>query len=230
MSLFALKMRACVVAIVAATTLPASPVVADIVGTFDSPNVNVIGTTSVQTISFDVGNVADIAFEANFVVIDAGIQINVNGTPLFVTPEDVTQFGTPNNIFVSTPSNDSNGAAFDNLGFAFNPLPGDLPRLTVTSDNTGTSFTGYNQVNGDDPPLLPPTAVTYTTSFTPQNFSSLLNPNSLNTIEIFNINNDTFARLAGDFTLTGELVTVPEPSAVSLLLFGGLALVARRRR
>ena len=92
MSLFALKMRACVVAIVAATTLPASPVVADIVGTFDSPNVNVIGTTSVQTISFDVGNVADIAFEANFVVIDAGIQINVNGTPLFVTPEDVTQF------------------------------------------------------------------------------------------------------------------------------------------
>ena len=227
MSLFALKMRACVVAIVAATTLPASPVVADIVGTFDSPNMNVSGTTSVQTISFDVGNVADIVFEANFVVIDAGIQINVNGTPLFVTPEDVTQFGTPNNIFVSTPSNDSNGAAFDNLGFAFNPLPGDLPRLTVTSDNTGTSFTGYNQVDGSP---LPPTAVTYTTSFSTQNFSSLLNPNSPNTIEIFNINNDTFARLAGDFTLTGELTSVPEPSAVSLLLFGGLALVARRRR
>lgn len=227
------KLNACATSLMMMIALTASPLPADIIGSFDGPGVNVNGFSLVQTIDFDVVDADDIAFEANFFVIDAGIQITVNGTPLFTTGPDVTQFGTPDNFF-STPGTDSAGVPFDNIGFGFNPLTDpvtgdDLPRLTVNSDSAGTAFSGYNQVNLPDVPLIAPTAVTYTTSFPVEIFTDLLNDNSPNTIQIFNINDNSFARLDGDFTLTVEASAVPEPSSLSLLLLGSLFCMKRRR-
>ena len=233
MSNYPLKIRTYIFAIVAAIALTTAPLRADIIcGTFDGPNQDLgsFGSpafTVVQTIDFDVADVNDVTFEANFFVIDAGIRITVNGMELFETPADVTQFGQPG-IFSSNPANDSTGAAFDNLGFAFNPLADGSPRLTVNSDSTGTSFSGNNQVGQGPGPITP---VAFTPSFLVANFSDLLTANDTNTIVIENINDNGRALLVGDFTVVAPATTaVPEPSAVSLCLLGGLLWIKRRRR
>lgn len=239
MSNYSIKTRSCIFTFVAAIALTTSTLRADIIsGDFSGPGAQQAPNgvsfspaiiTDVQTIVFDVANVDDVTFEANFTLIDAGIQILVNGTPLFTTPSDVTQFG-PEGTFISNPTTDNNGNAFENLGFAFNALPGDLPRLTVNSDSTGTSFSGNNQtvINNATGDITP---VTYTPGFLVATFSDLLVANESNTIVIQNINANAFANLAGDFEVVSSAATaVPEPASVLglIALIGTMSL--RRRR
>ena len=202
---------------------------ADIVGDFDGPNITTIDPTVVQTIDFDVANVNDIVLEANFFIVDAGIQILVNNQELFATGTDASQFGPPN-IFVSSLL-DGTPAPFDNLGFGFVALSGDVPRLTVTSDSSGTAFSGFNQqidqVTGNA--LTAVTAVNYTVSFDVADFSSLLVADSANTIQILSLNGDDVSRLVGDFSVSGAVAAVPEPSSSALLVLGTVFCLRRRR-
>ncbi len=168
-------------------------------------------------------DIPNIAFEANFDFIDAGIEILVNNNSLFNTGTDVSQFnGANQTVFTDT------GAT--NLGIPFGPRSDNQPRLTVSSDSTGTIFSGPDLSLPDDP-NNPAPIINYTPGFTVNDFSSLLNVGS-NTIEIVSLNDFQSANLAGDFTLT--LVTpatsVPEPTALSLCLIGATCCMARRRR
>ena len=218
-------MRGYTAALVLAITLTTSPLAADIVGDFDGPNITTNNPTVVQTIDFDVANVNDIVLEANFFIVDAGIQILVNNQELFATGTDTSQFG-PDNIFVSSLLDGTPAPQFDNLGLAFNPLPGDVPRLTVTSDSSGTAFSGFNQVDGSG---NAPTAVNYTVSFDVADFSSLLVADSANTIQILSLNDFGASRLDGAFSLSGAVAAVPEPSSSALLVLGTVFCLRRRR-
>ena len=202
---------------------------ADIVGDFDGPGIPTDDPTVVQTIDFDVANVNDIVLEANFFIVDAGIQILVNNQELFATGDDTSQFNM-DNIFDSFLL-DGTPAPFDNLGFGFVALPGDVPRLTVTSDSSGTAFSGFNQQvnNMGLAPTADPTAVNYTVSFDVADFSSLLVADSANTIQILSLNGDDVSRLVGDFSVSGAVAAVPEPSSSALLVLGTVFCLRRRR-
>lgn len=202
---------------------------ADIVGDFDGPGIPTDDPTVVQTIDFDVANVNDIVLEANFFIVDAGIQILVNNQELFATGDDTSQFNM-DNIFDSFLL-DGTPAPFDNLGFGFVALPGDVPRLTVTSDSSGTAFSGFNQQvnNMGLAPTADPTAVNYTVSFDVADFSSLLVADSANTIQILSLNDSDVSRLVGDFSVSGAVAAVPEPSSSALLVLGTVFCLRRRR-
>lgn len=227
-----LKTRICIAASVMAIALMSSPLCADIVtGSFSGPDMNTSGPVSILTIPFNVADPDDVTFEANFDIIDVGIQINVNGNQLFSTGINISQFNAAG-VFLSDPATDINDGQFVNLGFPFNPLANGQPRLTVVSDSSGTSLSGNNQrsTNGGMP-LGPITPVDFTTSFNIANFSDLLIPNGANTIEIVSLNDpDSFALLQGDFTVEALPAAVPEPSSLSLLLLGSMFWAKRRRQ
>ena len=202
---------------------------ADIVGDFDGPGIPTDDPTVVQTIDFDVANVNDIVLEANFFIVDAGIQILVNNQELFATDDDTSQFNM--DIIFDSFLLDGTPAPFDNLGFGFVALPGDVPRLTVTSDSSGTAFSGFNQQidEGTGNALTAVTAVNYTVSFDVADFSSLLVADSANTIQILSLNDSDVSRLVGDFSVSGAVAAVPEPSSSALLVLGTVFCLRRRR-
>ena len=222
-----LKTRICIAASVMAIALMSSPLCADIVtGSFSGPGMDTSGPVSILTIPFNVADPDDVTFEANFDIIDLGIQINVNGNQLFSTGINISQFSAAG-AFLSTPSDGSNGSQFVNLGFPFISLANGQPRLTVVSDSSGTSLSGNNQ-DGDTGPITP---VDFMTSFNIANFSDLLIPNGANTIEIVSLNDpDSRALLQGDFTVEALPAAVPEPSSLSLLLLGSMFWAKRRRQ
>ena len=159
------------------------------------------------------GDIPDVIFEANFSVIDAGIQINVNGSTLFTTGDDVSNFGPQ--VFQST------AVQPDNIDFSFTPNDNGLPRLTVRSDATGSEFRGA--------PFVASTSIEdFVPLFTVNDFTNLLQTGD-NVIEIVNLNSFQGANLVGDFTVSLP-AAVPEPSAIILVLAGGLGLATRRRR
>jgi len=197
---------ACVVLLSIVSTL--APIQADIV--IDSNNFSssqpsgggfVVATT--QSFSLTSADIADVTFEANFELIDAGIEILVNGVSLFDTGPDVSQFGPA----VFSPNN---------LGIPFGPRGDGLPRLTVQSDFTSDTSTNIIQ---------------YTPLFNVTDFASLLQVGN-NQIEIVNQNNFQGANLSGDYTVkrVTEAAAVPEPSSIVLLGLFGLAGAVRRRR
>jgi hypothetical protein len=202
-----------------ALALMVSPTRADTVLDFDSFSAMEPsgGGFVVATSNFSVAeaDIPSITFDANFSLIDAGIEILVNGTALFNTGDDVSNFGPQ--VFQVTPVQP------DNIDFSFNPNDNGLPRMTVASDSTGTVLTGAPFVNS--------TAVeNYVPLFAIADFSSLLQPGD-NTIEIVNLNNFEGASLAGDYAVTQVMtVAVPEPTVISVLMLGGLVCSVRRRR
>ena len=215
-----------------AIALMSSPLCADIVtGSFSGPDMNTSGPVSILTIPFNVADPDDVTFEANFDIIDVGIQINVNGNQLFSTGINISQFSAAG-VFLSDPDVDINGGQFVNLGFPFDPLANGEPRLTVVSDSSGTSLSGNNQLSSDMGVALGPiTPVDFTTSFNIANFSDLLIPNGANTIEIVSLNDpESRALLQGDFTVEAIPAAVPEPSSLSLLLLGSMFWAKRRRQ
>ena len=206
--------RTCVVLLSIVSTL--APIQADIV--IDSNNFSssqpsgggfVVATT--QSFSLTSADIADVTFEANFELIDAGIEILVNGMSLFDTGPDVSQYGPA----VFSPNN---------LGIPFGPRGDDLPRLTVQSDFTGTTFLAPASDTSTN-------IIQYTPLFNVTDFASLLQVGN-NQIEIVNQNNFQGANLSGDYTVkrVTEAAAVPEPSSIVLLGLFGLAGAVRRRR
>ena len=226
---YTLKIRTCIFAFMAAIALTTtSSLRADIVTVdfnFEITDVAIAsGTFPVTSVTFDIPTAADIAgvsFEANFAIVDAGVDIVVNNQLLFSTGDDVSNF-SPTDVF-SIPGNPTPPPDDRNIFFPFSPSNNDLPRLSSLSDSTGTSFSGAPRPDSTG-------IVDYTPLFSIANFSDLLETGE-NTIEILNRNDNGQARLIGDFTLVApETTAVPEPSAGSLCLIGGLLWMKRRRR
>jgi len=188
---------------------------------FDRPDVPVSPSESILVASsaFSLTNadISSIVFEANFDVIDAGVRIDVNGLPLFATGADVSEFG-PGGIF-NFPTLSTTDTFIQN---PFGPNDSSIPRLTVLSDSTGTTFSGSQTTTAASPAVFAPL-------FNVGDFTGLLAPGD-NVIEIFVLNGFGGANLSGDFTVTQTAEAVPEPTSLSLCLVGGLMLAARRRR
>ena len=202
----------------------------------DAPfNVNfTVATAEFELTSTD--DIPNVSFLANFVAIDAGIAIVVNGTQLFSTGDDVSQFGP--RVFQTTLGfigfNNQDGNIQNPFGIINDSTGVPLTRLTVQADSTGTSFSGVAVV---DP------IVGSVESFTPDlsgnngsDFSNLSNFSNLlqvgdNTIEIVNLNSTDAANLVGDFTVTlPDTTSVPEPtSLLGLLTLAGMLSLRRRR-
>ena len=170
-------------------------------------------TVATSNFSLTSAEISDATFEANFTLIDAGVEIIVNGISLFTTGDDASNFGPQ--VFMPT------SVQPDNIDFSFSPNDNGFPRMTVVSDSSGTNLTGAPFVNSTG-------VVDYIPLFTVADFTSLLQAGE-NTITIVNHNSFEGANLVGDYSV--KLVSaVPEPAAVSLCLIGGLCWMTRRRR
>ncbi len=183
------------------------------------------GGVAATTMPFSLtsADIANTTLDANFDFIDAGIEILVNGSSLFNTGPDVSQFNGGNpTVFTNT------GAT--NLASPFGPRSDSQPRLTVASDSTGTIFSGPDLSLPDDL-NNPAPIINYTPGFTVNDFASLLQVGS-NQIEIVSLNNFLSANLAGDFTLKIVMpaTSVPEPTVLFLYLIGASCSMVRRRR
>ena len=176
-----------------------------------------LGGTS--TFTLDASDISDVELLANFSIVDAGVEIRVNDTPLYPLFNDVSQF-SPDVVFLDTGVTQGTG----NIESPFSPNNNQLPRLTVNATSEGTTFGGGAFV-----------ADTSTTDYTPnflvQDFSSLLVAGQ-NTIEFYVLNDFEGANLQGDFTVSLNLATatVPEPTATGLAFLALLAGLSRRQR
>ena len=200
---------------------------ADIVldsGSISVPKTNTTVPQLGGTASFSLtaDQIPDVELLANLFIVDAGVDVVVNGTSLFTQFNDISQFG-PTDVFV--------GTGFPNGGvdFPFSANTNGLPRLTIESDSTGTTFSGA--VSPDSTSTITFTPNPDTNVFAIQNFNSLLNVGN-NTIEFFVLNGFGNAALDGEFVVELNTTTaaVPEPGSASLLGLFLVGYLSTRRR
>ena len=188
---------------------------ADIViddGTFSSSTTStgefVSGTSNFTLTATQIPNVE---FYADFLVIDDGVEIIVNGTSLFASLE-TSQFGAQDFAVTAVQPND--------IADPWNPNSNSLPRLVVESDSSGTMFSGAVDTNTSS-------MVTYQPNFTVANFTSLLVAGD-NTIEFINHNGSQGGRMRGSYEVS-VACSVPEPTGFGIA-FGLLGMAVGRRR
>ena len=194
----------------------------------DSGNISVMqasgGGFLAGTSTFNLNGVdpLDVELLADFNIVDAGVDIRVNGTSLFPLFDDISQF-SQDLVFLNTGVTRTSGD-MGNVESPFSPNNNGLPRLTVESTSDGTVFSGGALLNSTS-------TVEYTPNFAVVDFSSLLNSGD-NTIEFFVLNSFEGANLQGDFAVTQIVATtaVPEPSSTGLMLLGASSYLLRRRR
>lgn len=173
------------------------------------------------TFSVTAAEIPDVELLADFLIVDAGVDIVVNGTSLFPQFFDISQFG---NVPVFSGTGETQGGGV-NQPFTPNnngPNGSGLPRLTVNSTSAGTTFSGAT-FPGDTQ------ITTYTPEFTVQNFSSLL-IDGTNTITFFNLNDNGPASLQGDFAVTLHSTAIPEPGMTGLAIVALVSCLSTRRR
>ena len=189
-----------------------------------------------DTFTFNLNGVDpdDVQLVANFYTIDAGVDIQVNGTSLFPQFADISQF-SDELVFLNTgvtrlgPTETRQGGDFGNIESPFtanNNNTDDIlfSRLTVTSNSEGSFFGGT--VNPDTTDIS-----VYDPNFVIVDFNSLLLADSENTIQFFALNDDGPIGVTGDFLITDVTATaVPEPGTTILLLLASVALLSTRRR
>jgi len=168
------------------------------------------GVIATSTFNLNAADIPNVSFESNFTFLDAGVEVIVNGVSLFSTGADVSNFRPSGTAFVEDLFN-----PFDRNGNVNN-----IPRLTVSSDATGTSFVGSTTTTAS-------TATPLTPNFAVANFTSLLQSGS-NTIEILNLNSFGGNGLGGSFEVC--LDSVPEPSSLVFLAVGFLGVLGSRKR
>ena len=169
-----------------------------------------------STFSVTAAEIPDVELLADFLIVDAGVDIVVNGTSLFPQFADISNFG-PVPVFSGTGETQGGG-----VNFPFTPNGSGLPRLTVNSTSAGTTFSGATT------PLDTQTT-TYTPEFTVQNFSSLL-IDGTNTITFFNLDAGYGASLQGDFAVTLHSTAIPEPGMTGLAIVALVSCLSTRRR
>lgn len=180
----------------------------------ESSGNNILAGTA--TFNLLASEISDVEMLADFSIVDAGVNIVINGTSLFPQYQDLSQFG-PESVFTGTGESDGGG-----INQPFEANSNNLPRLTVNSTSAGTTFSGATFIGSTS-------TVTYTPVFTPEDFSSLLQSGS-NTIEFIVLNGFEAARLEGNVIVTLPAAAVPEPSSAGLALLAILAGLAARRR
>ena len=174
------------------------------------------GLAGTSTFSVTAAEIPDVELLADFLIVDSGVDIVVNGTSLFPQFVDISQFG---NVPVFSGTGETQGGGVNQ---PFDPNMNGLPRLTVNSTSAGTTFSGATSV-------LDTQTTTYTPEFTVQNFSSLL-IDGTNTITFFNLNNDGPASLQGDFAVTLHSTAIPEPGMTGLAIVALVSCLSTRRR
>ena len=179
------------------------------------------GLAGTATFSVTAAEIPDVELLADFLIVDSGVDIVVNGTSLFPQFVDISQFG---NVPVFSGTGETQGGGV-NQPFTPNnngPNGSGLPRLTVNSTSAGTTFSGATT------PLDTQTT-TYTPEFTVQNFSSLL-IDGTNTITFFNLDAGYGASLQGDFAVTLHSTAIPEPGMTGLAIVALVSCLSTRRR
>ena len=88
------------------------------------------------TFSVTAAEIPDVELLADFLIVDAGVDIVVNGTSLFPQFTDISNFG-PVPVFSGTGETQGGG-----VNQPFTPNDNGLPRLTVNSTSAGTTFSG----------------------------------------------------------------------------------------
>ena len=174
------------------------------------------GLAGTSTFSVTAAEIPDVELLADFLIVDSGVDIVVNGTSLFPQFADISNFG-PVPVFSGTGETQGGG-----VNFPFTPNMNGLPRLTVNSTSAGTTFSGATF------PLDTQTT-TYTPEFTVQNFSSLL-IDGTNTITFFNLDAGYGASLQGDFAVTLHSTAIPEPGMTGLAIVALVSCLSTRRR
>ena len=226
MQIFALKFAKCISSLI---------LVIAISGNADGDTILEMGTVSVMqasgggglggtsTFTLSADDIPDLELLTNFSIVDAGVEIRVNGTSLFPLFDDISQF-SQDLVFLDTGVTLSGGNGEGNIESPFSPNNNGLPRLTVNSTSDGTTFGGGALVNDSS-------VTDYTPNFTVQDFTSLLVAGE-NNIEFFVLNSFEGANLQGDFTvsLNPETVAVPEPTVTGFALFVLATGLTRRRR
>ena len=189
-----------------------------------------------DTFTFNLDGVDpdDVQLVANFFSIDAGVDIQVNGTSLFPQYADISQF-SDQLVFLNTgverlgPTETREGGDFGNIESPFtannnNTDDMQFSRLTVTADSAGTFFGGT--VNPDTTDIS-----VYDPNFVPVDFNSLLLADSQNTIQFFALNDDGPIGVDGNFAITDATATaIPEPNTTIILMLASVALLSTRRR
>ncbi len=199
---------------------------ADIVLDSGAISVPSIDTTMPQSggiasFSLTAAEIPDVELIADLFIVDAGVDVVVNGTSLFTQFDDISQFG-PTDVFVGT------GVPNGGIEYPFRVNDDNLPRLTIESDSAGTTFSGAVEEASTS-------TITYTPNpdpnvFAIQDFNSLLNVGS-NTIEFFVLNGFDDAALDGEFEVKlNTTVAVPEPGSASLLGLFLVGYLSTRRR
>lgn len=149
---------------------------------------------------------------ADFLLIDDGVEIIVNGTSLFAATE-LSQFGPQDFVVTPNQPNDINNPWLVNTN--------GLPRLSVFSDSSGTTMSGAVNTNSAS-------TVPYLPLFAVSDFTSLLMVGA-NTIEFVNHNGFQTASIQGRYAVSVTPVAVPEPSSMGLGLVMLLSVFRRRR-
>ena len=174
------------------------------------------GLAGTATFSVTAAEIPDVELLADFLIVDSGVDIVVNGTSLFPQFVDISQFG---NVPVFSGTGETQGGGVNQ---PFDPNMNGLPRLTVNSTSAGTTFSGATFEDDTQ-------TTTYTPEFTVQNFSSLL-IDGTNTITFFNLNDNGPASLQGDFAVTLHSTAIPEPGMTGLAIVALVSCLSTRRR
>ena len=174
------------------------------------------GLAGTSTFSVTAAEIPDVELLADFLIVDSGVDIVVNGTSLFPQFVDISQFG---NVPVFSGTGETQGGGVNQ---PFTPNDNGLPRLTVNSTSAGTTFSGATFEDDTQ-------TTTYTPEFTVQNFSSLL-IDGTNTITFFNLNAGGPANLQGDFAVTLHSTAIPEPGMTGLAIVALVSCLSTRRR
>ncbi len=174
------------------------------------------GLAGTSTFSVTAAEIPDVELLADFLIVDSGVDIVVNGTSLFPQFVDISQFG---NVPVFSGTGETQGGGVNQ---PFTPNDNGLPRLTVNSTSAGTTFSGATIPDDTQ-------TTTYTPEFTVQNFSSLL-IDGTNTITFFNLNDNGPASLQGDFAVTLHSTAIPEPGMTGLAIVALVSCLSTRRR
>ena len=186
-------------------------------------NGDAIGPFLAGTSTFNVtaSDIPDVELLADFFLVDAGVRIEVNGTPLFPDFVDISNFG-PEPVFTGTGEPNGGGVNFPFSTNNNGPNGTMLPRLTVNSTSAGTAFSGatFTTDNFTRP---------YTPVFTVADFNSLLVEGS-NTIDFFVLNTFQQAELRGEYTVAVHTKAIPEPGMTGLAVLALITSLSARRR
>ena len=177
------------------------------------------GAFLADTSNFNItlADIPNIELSVDFDIVDAGIEILVNGTRLFPQFFDISEFG-PTQVFGGT---NIAGGGVEN---PFTANSNGLPRVRIEASSAGVVFTGAETTSTGS-------LISYIPQFETEDFTNLLIEGD-NEIQFFVLNNFDGANIVGTFEVTQvtPVSSVPEPSTAGIVLLTLLTGLTYRRR